>query len=176
MQMTPDNAAGVVLLLPVLLVLRLATAAAQCEAPASLAAGLSSTCPAAGAKGTTCTFKCADGYWPFGAALSECQDPGPAYAGQTLECIASTCAFPTGGYVISNCPSAGALGASCTVRCADGYTPDATSASTTTTTCTGDAGKPTASYEGHVLKCVSGESCGVCVCACCARALCWGWG
>lgn len=111
---------------------------------------------------------CDDGY--SGSGTSTCTATGPgASAWSTVTCVASTCAQPSlsANEAYDSCSAGGALGATCSLTCAAGYT----ASSVVQGSCLADSGASTASYQNQAVTCNetytcstgSGSSCASCV-------------
>ncbi|KAJ4455048.1 hypothetical protein PAPYR_10063 [Paratrimastix pyriformis] len=113
-----------------------------------------SGCQAGGALGAPCTLGCAPGLVASGDPSYPCAGTGSnaaVYSGGALTCTApGTCPPPVLDHsqaVLSGCAAGGAVGSSCTLRCADGYQSTGGSADYP---CTGTI-SPT--YTGGALTC-----------------------
>jgi hypothetical protein len=108
----------------------------------------------------TCLLGCADGYTTHNQTVGSCRttqaDATVAeYRGQAVVCTPARCpaaTLPTGQLVHNGCAAAGALGANCELRCADGYAESPVGK--TAGNCLPDPGAPTASYRGQAVACV----------------------
>jgi hypothetical protein len=108
----------------------------------------------------TCLLGCADGYTTHNQTVGSCRttqaDATVAeYRGQAVVCTPARCpaaTLTTGQLVRNGCAAAGALGANCELRCADGYAESPVGK--TAGNCLPDPGAPTASYRGQAVACV----------------------